>query len=220
MRDVEPHLYKSVIREMIRHENDVTNHRIMWLLIGQGLIANAYVGAGSQERESVVAVLASVGILVTLSAFIILYKSYQARGYLQFLGREAQQGTLRPEDIPLMGWPRRRIKGWRKQVWSCPWLAEPSELLEPFFFLPALLIVAWLFVFLHHQLTVAKGVLLIVCTLITVIILTATCVLWTWRQARNEEGRLPEREVGYLPDVVRTGGYAGPVTGPGERNLK
>ena len=31
--------------QMIRHENDVTNHRIMWLLIGQGFIANAYVSA-------------------------------------------------------------------------------------------------------------------------------------------------------------------------------
>jgi hypothetical protein len=29
MREVDPNLYTSVIREMIRHENDVTNHRIM-----------------------------------------------------------------------------------------------------------------------------------------------------------------------------------------------
>ena len=42
MHDVEPRLYTTVIREMIRHENDVTNHRIMWLLIVQRLVANAY----------------------------------------------------------------------------------------------------------------------------------------------------------------------------------
>ncbi len=208
MRDVEPHLYKTVIREMIRHENDVTNHRIMWLLIGQGLIANAYVGAGS-ERESVVTVLASVGVLVTLSAFIILYKSYQARGYLQFLGFEAERGTLRPAELPLIGWPKRRIKGWREQVWRCPWLGEPSELLEPFFFLPALLILAWLFVLLQHQLSIAKGVLLIICTVLTVVILTAICVVWTWWQARDEEARSPEPEEvgsGFGPDRgVRTG---------------
>lgn len=193
MRDVEPHLYKTVIREMIRHENDVTNHRIMWLLIGQGLIANAYVGAGSQQ-DNVVAVLASVGILVTLSAFIILYKSYQARGYLQFLGREAEQGTLRPEDLPLMGWPRRRIKGWREKVWSCPWLGERSELLEPFFFLPALLILAWLFVFLQHQLTLAKGILLLISTLTTVMLLVAVCIVWTRWQTKDEKARPPEPE--------------------------
>jgi len=31
MDAVEPHLYTTVIREMIRHENDMTNHRIMWM---------------------------------------------------------------------------------------------------------------------------------------------------------------------------------------------
>src|SRR4029453_17576164 len=97
MHDVEPRLYATVIREMIRHENDVTNHRIMWLLIGQGLIANAYVSVGSGRAESV-AVLAPVGVLVTLSAFVILYKSYHARGYLEFLGNQAKEGTLREED--------------------------------------------------------------------------------------------------------------------------
>ncbi|MEO8425969.1 MAG: HEAT repeat domain-containing protein, partial [Verrucomicrobiota bacterium] len=33
MPNVDPRLYTMDIREMLRHENDVTNHRIMWLLI-------------------------------------------------------------------------------------------------------------------------------------------------------------------------------------------
>ncbi len=45
MYDVGKEQYPTVIREMIRHENDVTNHRIMWLLVGQGFIANAFVVA-------------------------------------------------------------------------------------------------------------------------------------------------------------------------------
>ena len=69
--DVDPRMYTTVLREMIRHENDLTNHRIMWLLIGQGLIANAFVTANKISREAESA-LASVGILVTLSAFVIL----------------------------------------------------------------------------------------------------------------------------------------------------
>ena len=36
VHDVRPEQYTTVIREMMRHENDVTNHRIMWLLVGQG----------------------------------------------------------------------------------------------------------------------------------------------------------------------------------------
>jgi hypothetical protein len=99
MHDVAPQLYKTVIREMIRHENDLTNHRIMWLLIVQGLIANAAVTAGRESGPNTSA-FATVGILVTLSAFIILYKSYQARGYLQFLGNEAKQGPCGNKTCP------------------------------------------------------------------------------------------------------------------------
>jgi hypothetical protein len=50
MHDVQPDLYPTVIREMNRHENDVTNHRLMWLLLFQGLIVNAY-GVGSVAEE-------------------------------------------------------------------------------------------------------------------------------------------------------------------------
>jgi hypothetical protein len=78
MYDVRQEQYTTVIREMIRHENDVTNHRIMWLLIGQGFIANAYVSA-EREGASTNFMLPLVGILVTLSAFVMLYNSYQAR---------------------------------------------------------------------------------------------------------------------------------------------
>ena len=190
MRDVEPHLYATVIREMIRHENDVTNHRIMWLLIVQGLIANAAVSAGRESRE-IVAVMAAVGILVTLSAFVILYKSYHARGYLQFLGNEARQGTLRAEDLPLLGWPPKRVKGWRKKVWTCSWLGDFSELLEPFFFLPALLILAWTFLLLRCSLQLGNGILLTLAALLTAVQLSLVCLIWVWWQSRNEEESQP-----------------------------
>ncbi len=186
MNDVEPRLYTTVIREMIRHENDVTNHRIMWLLIGQGLIANAYVSAGA-ERTNAVSVLAPVGILVTLSAFVILYKSYQARGYLEFLGREAKQGTLPEERLPLFGWPTNRVKGWRSRVWPCPWLAKASDLLEPYMFLPSLLVLAWLFVLLKHSLAFGSRTILMLALLMTLVILSALCVVWVWAQTKKEK---------------------------------
>src|SRR3954447_13624883 len=74
-RDVDPRQYPVVIREMIRHENELTNHRIMWLLIVQGLLVNAYVSARPHKLETT-SMLAVLGILVTLSAFVMLYKSY------------------------------------------------------------------------------------------------------------------------------------------------
>jgi len=85
--DVRQEQYPQVIRDLIRHEDDVTNHRIMWLLVGEGFIANAFV---SQQRAGAVrpTMLPPAGILVTFSAFVMLYKSYLARVYLQFLGKQ------------------------------------------------------------------------------------------------------------------------------------
>jgi hypothetical protein len=186
MHDVEPHLYATIIREMIRHENDVTNHRIMWLLIGQGLIANAYVGAGSQ-RGDVVSALGIVGILVALSAFVILYKSYQARGYLEFLGEEAKRGTLEEENLPLFGWPARRIKGWRTCKWLCPWLRQPGDLLEPYLFLPSLLALAWLFLLMDHYLSLGKGAILALSMLLDAVVLSGLCIVWVRAESKREE---------------------------------
>jgi len=164
----------------------VTNHRIMWLLIVQGLIANAAVTAGRESGETTSA-LATVGILVTLSAFVILYKSYQARGYLQFLGNKAKQGTLQEQDLPLFGWPSTRIKGWRNKVWPCPWIGKGSELLEPFFFLPTLLVLAWLFLLLRQWLPLGAGVLIALSTILALLMISLLCVFWVWWQQKDEE---------------------------------
>jgi hypothetical protein len=128
-----------------------------------------------------------VGILVTLSAFVILYKSYQARGYLQFLGHEAKQGTLQEQNLPLFGWPAKRIKGWRKQVWPCPWIGKGSELLEPFFFLPTLLVMAWLFVLLREWLALGAGLLTILSAILAEVMIVVFCMIWVWWQQKDEE---------------------------------
>ena len=193
MPDVEPHLYPTVIREMIRHENDVTNHRIMWLLIGQGLIANAAVSAGHENTE-IVLMMAVVGMLVAVSAFLILYKSYQARGYLLYLGIEAKQGTLGAEDLPLRGWPPKRVKGWRQKVWASPWFGDSSELLEPSFFLPALLFLGWLCILLRALLKLDNGILLILAVLLTALLFSMLCVISERLQRRNEVEYQPNRE--------------------------
>jgi hypothetical protein len=185
MHDVDPRQYTTVIREMFRHENDVTNHRIMWLLLVQGLIANAAVTAGRESAE-IVSALAAVGILVTLSTFVILYKSYQARGYLQFLGNQAKQGTLREADLPLVGWPAKRIKGWRRKTWPSRWIGNVSELLEPFFFLPALLVHTWLFVLLQQWLALGAQVLVALSAILAVVMISLLCIVWLWWQRKDE----------------------------------
>ena len=91
--DVPRQQYPTIIRELIRHENDVTNHGIMWLLIGQGFITNAYDSVKVQDATTF-SMLGLVGMPIALSAFVMLYRSYQARWYLQFLGQQAKQGYV------------------------------------------------------------------------------------------------------------------------------
>jgi hypothetical protein len=186
MHDVDPGLYTTVIRDLLRHENDVTNHRLMWLLIGQGLIANAYVAARSQNAGAVLT-LASVGILMTFSAFIILYKGYQARGYLRFLGDIAKRGKLREQYLPMFGWPRKRIKHWRKGTWLCLWLEDFSDLMDPIFTLPVVLLLAWVFVLLKFVGNLSTPATFAISLLLVVAMLAGLCVLWVHVEGRTEE---------------------------------
>lgn len=177
--------YTTVIREMIRHENDLTNHRIMWLLIGQGFIATAFVSVTTQHALTAVVLLRG-GILLALSAFLLLYKSYQARGYLQFLGQQAKQGALLEEHLPLIGWPRKRIKGWRREVWICRWFGLAGDLLEPWMFLPYLFTFMWMTILLQTRTTLRVGSAAILAAILSAAAVFACCAVLVWSQRRQE----------------------------------
>jgi len=98
VNDVEPRLHTTVIREMIRHENDVTNHRIMWLFV-----------------------------------------------------------------------------------------AQLSDLLEPCFTLPSLLILAWLFALLQDGLRLGTLATLLLSGVLVIIMLSGLCLLWVRVEGRTEE---------------------------------
>jgi hypothetical protein len=100
---------------------------------------------------------AAPGILVTLSAFVMLYRSYQARGYLNFLGAEAERGKSQEEYLRLDGWPKKRIKGWRREVCMCPWLERAGDVLEPYLFLPGLLVSSWMLLLLQRWIPLHPG---------------------------------------------------------------
>jgi amino acid transporter len=187
MYDVRPEQYATVIRDLIKHENDVTNHRIMWLLIVQGLLVNAYVVL---RRDANAAYgLALAGVFVTLSAFVMLYKSYQARGYLNFLRAEAKQGKLQEEYLRLDGWPRKRIKHWRRGVWMCPWLERASDVLEPYLSLPALIVISWMFLILPRWTPRSSVIVLAVAVVLGLLVLFVFCIVWVWVQGTDEVER-------------------------------
>jgi hypothetical protein len=186
MFDVPKEQYPMVIREMIRHENDVTNHRIMWLLIGQGFIANAYFTSMSKGLAPSL-VLSVVGIVITLSAFLMLYRTYQARGYLEFLAVQAKQGTLKEEHLPIKGWPRKRIKDWRRSVYICPWFRGFSDLLEPWLLLPSIFLFMWLMIQLQQWSGLDQPVCLILGIILTIVILSLCCTTLVWSQRGAED---------------------------------
>ena len=191
MYDVRPEQYATVIRELIRHENDVTNHRTMWLLVMQGLLVNAYVGVRADTPAA--NGIAVTGILVTLSAFVMLYKSYQARGYLHFLGTEAKRGTLPEDSLPLDGWPRKRIKHWRREVWGCPWLERVGDVLEPYLSLPIIIVSTWVFLLLQGRILLPAGIVLgVVAVILATVLLAGFCMVWVWLQRKDEEERTEE----------------------------
>jgi len=190
MYDVGPDQYATVIRDLIKHENDVTNHRIMWLLVLQGLLVNAYVSV-RQDLEAVHGI-AVAGILVTLSAFVMLYKGYHARGYLRFLGMEAKRGRLREEHLGPDGWPNKRIRHWRRNAWVCPWLERAGDVLEPYLSLPMLIVSTWLFLLLQWWIPLPAGMVLGVAVILAAFILAVFCIVWVWSQSRDEEERTEE----------------------------
>jgi len=161
------------------------------LLIAQGLIANAFVSP--LRIKGIDLMLPLVGILVTFSTFVILYKSYQARGYLRFLGHEAQLGRLEPGNLPLDGWPRIRIKGWRSEIWICPWIGRASDALEPYLFLPILITFAWLYLVLRQLVTRDPIMLLVLTTISVAVIFSLFCIAWVSSQARDEEAVLDKK---------------------------
>jgi hypothetical protein len=187
MYDVRPEQYATVIREMLRHENDLTNHRIMWLLIGQGFIANAYISS-VKDRPSTAVTLAVLGLFLSLSAFVMLYRSYQARGYLRFLGERAKRGMLQEKDLPILGWPAHRLKGWAGEVWTHSWIAKYSDLLEPWLFLPFLFCLLWIAAPLRTLSELAGGVIMTVAGLVSVVFFAGFCIAMTrsWSKAELE----------------------------------
>jgi len=188
MYDVRPEQYPTVIREMIHHEDDVTNHRIMWLLIGEGFIANAYVSGRNTQSTFTYFALGLLATLVALSAFLMLYRSYRARGYLQFLGKEAKHGKLKEEDLPLTGWPQNRTRGWWRSDWLCQWFRQTSDLFEPWLLLPYLFTSVGIIVLLRTATRLSTPVVLILAVVLSAVFLSMSCVALVWSQSKDDTG--------------------------------
>ena len=77
----------ETLRSLIRHENDVTNHRASWLLVAQGILFAATANL-LHEHWFPVLVIAIVGVALCLSIGHALANSYQSRKYLKASWKE------------------------------------------------------------------------------------------------------------------------------------
>lgn len=127
--------YAATLRALIRHENDVTNHRTTWLMVTQGLLFTA-VSAVIKDVPWAAAVVALVGILVTVSIGHSLKNSYDSRRYFKDLWRKRveDRGYKMEEVLPLDGgYPGNNAITW----------------LLPGNFIPKVVIGAWLLLFAY-----------------------------------------------------------------------
>ncbi len=84
-----------------------------------------------------------MGIVVTLSGFVMLCKSCHSREYLRFLGRHARKGPLPEDHLTLMEWPGKKIQDWRRGVLACAWIGQPGDILKPWLFQPRFFMFMW-----------------------------------------------------------------------------
>jgi hypothetical protein len=124
--------YGATLRAMVRHENEVTNHRTTWLMVMQGILFTA---ASALIKEYMVPtiIVALVGILIALSLGHAIQNSFHSRQYLKGLWRKRieERGYKIEDVLPLDGgYPGNPAISW----------------LLPNTFIPKVIIGAWILI--------------------------------------------------------------------------
>ncbi|MGA2156007.1 MAG: hypothetical protein ABSH37_16465 [Bryobacteraceae bacterium] len=112
-------LYAEQIRTMLRHENELINHRISWMATCNGLFLTAVGFAWGKQGGKVLAyVLAALGIAASASAWSSLYMATSALRRLRCLWEE--KGIHAADVPPVIGYIAPR---WLR--WLLPWHSLP-----------------------------------------------------------------------------------------------
>ncbi|MDX1253381.1 MAG: hypothetical protein IDH49_14240 [Gammaproteobacteria bacterium] len=122
--------YEATVRDMIKHENELMNHRITWLSTLHGLLFAALGFAWEKSDAQVLVFIFSVlGIVISISSITVLRAASGAISDLaDWWENEKPEGYQGPGVIG-----RRTTKSWQK-------------LFYPWNLLPVLFTFAWLFV--------------------------------------------------------------------------
>ena len=121
--------YTSVLREMIRHEDVVTNNRLTWMLVSQGVLFAATAAFWKIHLAPLI-VIAIMGIGTAVSVFYSLLLSRLARKHLRDLyNKKIGDDENMKKKIP-------PVAGDAPNAWRAPWL-------NPGMFIPWWAVFAW-----------------------------------------------------------------------------
>lgn len=123
--------YASVIREMIRHENELTNSRFTWMLIAQGIFFGAASNFWNAHWAPFVTI-ACVGIAIATSVFYSLWLTTKARIHLRelYLKKLNSHPELLDTIPPVAGdVPNALCLPWANPWMLIPWMIAGSWLL-------------------------------------------------------------------------------------------
>jgi hypothetical protein len=114
--------YADILREMVRHENELTNQRLTWMSTLNGLMLTGLGFIwGKPYDKQVIAVFCTLGIIVCLSGFLSLQIAEDSKFELLRLWKEKE---ISPDKIPpVFGWVRVNrlilpLLPWKVLPWS------------------------------------------------------------------------------------------------------
>lgn len=118
--------HAEILRALIRHENEVTNHRTAWLLVAQGILFAAAANFIKVHWFPTV-VVGVIGFGIAMSIGHSLSNSFDSRQYFKNSWRSlVSERGLRWEDFPPLdgGFP-----GLKHRKWLAPWNFIPKALM-------------------------------------------------------------------------------------------
>jgi hypothetical protein len=145
-----PHPLEEAARQMICHENEVTNHRVSWLLTLEGLLFAALGFAWDKpDGKPLIWVFCFLGALVALSAWSVLdgsqlaierlrkwwidfpYKSEKSPGILGYCYEPKRFPKLFPWLLPWRAFPILFVTAWLLVATINFWRTSPSHRAAP-----------------------------------------------------------------------------------------
>jgi len=73
---------------------------------------------------------------------------------------------------------------WR-DVWGCPWLVHAGDELEPWLFLPTLIMFVWLHLLLRRWIMLDTVICVGLTAILVAVMLSGFCIVWVWSQGKD-----------------------------------